>query len=297
MVGQVYGVGRQRRATFAHILVDAYVIVVFSITGEHVSDVGIVHVLGFADGSQGFDVEVGTDFEVQAQFYSVIFLVDAGERNVREGVLGVIIEHRVLGGIVHPVIIGVQVGVEPAVLELVANLGTEVAFVFQVFREVVVDLRGRERRAGRRSFPLVAYTQNKSASLSEVEGGSGLAAAVEEFCRSAFTIRVIYGQTVPHLSVALHGGSTQSAVHEEVNAIDVDGVAGPCLCLVHEDVIIVAEAVAFINTLAAIVDVVHSLGAIGCVGVFYVCVYIIEIGGAEQILQGLVVHALVGRQR
>ena len=79
MIAQVDAGSRERRAAFAHSLVHADVVGIGTAVGKHIAHVGIVGVFRLADGSKGFDVELGSHFELHAQLHAVVFLIDARE--------------------------------------------------------------------------------------------------------------------------------------------------------------------------------------------------------------------------
>ena len=119
--------------------------------------------------------------------------------------------------------------------------------------------------------------------------------------RLALAVAVVGEHTVAHLAVALHAVVGQSAGHIVV-------YIAQCLChvapehhLAGQEVVVVAELVAFLDLLALAVGaggvqvVLHGVGTLGivaqCVGVDVV----IHVG-AQHVFHGLVVLAGVGAQ-
>ena len=97
--------------------------------------------------------------------------------------------------------------------------------------------------------------------LAERDVGTSLGASVEEFRRAALAVAVVGSHTVTHLTVALHGDATYTTGNEEVGEFEVGGQRRPCLSLVDEDVVVVAELVAYLHFLGlgTVVHVVEYL--------------------------------------
>ena len=72
----------ERCATLTHVLIQYHlrlvvVVVVIGTSGRtHIPDMGIVGVLGLGNCSDGLDVELVGDLEVDTPFHTVVFLVD-----------------------------------------------------------------------------------------------------------------------------------------------------------------------------------------------------------------------------
>ena len=181
-------------------------------------------------------------------------------------------------------------------LQLVANLCGEHLLVLQVAHEVIVHLCGLEGGTRSGSLQLIAGSQQDGVSLAQVEVYAGLGSSVEELSRAALAVGVLGGQSVAHLTFALHGGPCHASVDKEVSAIEVGGVSSPELSLVDEDVVVIAEAVAFLHHLVGMVHVVLRLLAVLTVVLDDVGVDIMEGVGAEQVVHRLIVQSLVGRE-
>ena len=225
-------------------------------------------------------------------------LVDARKRHVRERVGVVIVEHAVFRDILKARVVALDVGVQPACLVLIAHLGRQYLLGREVFHEVVVDLRRGERHVGRWRLPLISATEVDGVATSGVDADAGLAASVEEVSLLALAIRVVGRETVAHLSLALQRRAANASAYEQLCAVEAKLVSRPCLRAVHEDVVVVAEAVAFLHELwrAAVVEVVERLrGSLG-VGADDIIVGVVERGCSHQVFHGLIVHALVGAE-
>ena len=108
-------------------------------------------------------------------------------------------------------------------------------------------------------------------SFTQVKVHTGLGATIEEFRRIAFSVGIVHpllhflvieiGQAVTHITFTLHRCTSDASVDKDVGAAQVYGVTCPKLCLVHEDIIVIAEAVALLDGLIGAVHIVLSLVA------------------------------------
>ena len=93
----------------------------------------------------------------------------------------------------------------------------------------------------------------------QVVGQSGLAAAVQELRRAALAVRrdtQRFCNTVAHLTVALHGVACYAACNVGCQCSLAVLQRGPQLSLVHQQVIVVAELVAFLDLAVLVVQVI-----------------------------------------
>ncbi len=104
---------REWRAGLAHAFVHDDIVGVGAPCGTHVAHVGIVDVLGLAPGADGFQVEERGESEVQSQFHTIVFFLDAGHRDIGERVDVVEIEVLPFGDMVQSAVVGIQTGMQP----------------------------------------------------------------------------------------------------------------------------------------------------------------------------------------
>ena len=193
-------------------------------------------------------------------------------------------------------VVGIEVSVHPAGLELQAQFGGEHILVAQVANEVVVHLRGCKRRACDGSFLLIADTAHECDALAHVQHGTELTTTVEEAGSLALSERVVEGKTVAHHAFALQRLTADAARQEVVQGSEVLGIGCPEVHAVHEDVVVVGKAVANLDFLVRVVGIVHGLHVAAKIGSDDVGVHVVERAGTEQVFHRLIVHALIGRQ-
>ena len=112
---------------------------------------------------------------------------------------------------------------------------------------------------------LIAYAEREYVATTECEVRTELEATINEFCSLALAERVVGSQTVTHLAVALERGVAELGSYSIVSPTEVLGVRAPHLALVDEQVVVVAEAVAFLNDCVRMVEVVLCFGRSSCV--------------------------------
>ena len=141
---------------------------------------------------------------------------------------------------------------------------------------------------------LVAYAECEHVAASEREVRAELEAAVNELRCLALAERVVSSQTVAHLAFALHRCVAESGSHSIVERSEVLGVRCPEFALIDEEVVVVAETVAFLHYSVRMVEVVLCFGrSCGVLVRDNISVDIMELRSAEQVLHSLVVHSLV----
>ena len=178
------------------------IVVVGTSSTAHIPDIGIVGILSFSDSTDGLDVEIVGDLEVDTPFHTVVDLIDACHRDIRERVDVIIIEVLPFGFILHRTIVAADVGLHEWGLDLIADFGTENLLVLKVGDEVVADLRRDESRTGLWSFPLVADTEGDDVTHTEVVGQTSFGTTVQEEGGWTLAIRVLWRHTVTHLSIS-----------------------------------------------------------------------------------------------
>ena len=141
---------------------------------------------------------------------------------------------------------------------------------------------------------LISESESKGVATAQVYVGSEFHSAVNELCRVALAVRVVLGETVAHLSVALHGCISQFTGDYIVQVAEVLRIARPQLAVVHEQVVVVTELVVFSHEAVAVVEVILHLIGIWRIGADGIGVHVVECRCSEHILHRLVVHALVG---
>lgn len=122
VVGQVDAEGVQRGAALAHAVDDTKLVDVGAAVGEQHAHVGIIGVLGFADGAQQLDVQPLSSPDVGSQLNTVVLLLDVRQRDVGKRALDVAVEEALLGDILQFGVVGVQAEAQQGVLPLVAEL-------------------------------------------------------------------------------------------------------------------------------------------------------------------------------
>ena len=176
MVAQTKTEGSERGSALAHtfIIYDFCLMVVGIVVGvvdvlgyrRHIPYVGIVDVLCFADGTDSLQVEEGSELQLQTQFYTIVFFLDAGHGDISEGVDVVKIEVLPLGDIFHATVVTAQTGREHSSHVAIGYFRTEYFFILQVTYKVIVDFGRYEDRGSLRSPPFVAGTQQEGVSAS-----------------------------------------------------------------------------------------------------------------------------------
>ena len=113
MVAEADVGSRKRCAGLAHSFVHDDVVRIGTLGGTHIAHVGVVGVLRLAPCANGIQVEERGQLEAQAQFHTVVFLLYACHRDIRERVDVVEIEVLPLGHMVQTAVIGIETGPQP----------------------------------------------------------------------------------------------------------------------------------------------------------------------------------------
>ena len=148
MIAQHDSRGRERRAAFTHAFHQGYVVVVHALRGVDVANVGITDVLGLAQRADETQVQERSQLEIEAALQSVVLLAQPRQRVVGEAVDVVEVEARPLRHVCNVVVIGAEVGMQPATQILIAHFTGEDVLIVQVAHKVVVHLGSRECRGG-----------------------------------------------------------------------------------------------------------------------------------------------------
>ena len=165
--------------------------------------------------------------------------------------------------------------------------------------EIVGDLGRDEGSLCLGSFQLVAGTQLDGVASAQIIGQTGFAATFKELGRTTFTVgrhTQCFCHTIAHLAVALHGDTTDASCHEGCQRVLLVLQRGPCLCLAHQQVVVIGKAVALFHYGVRIVQVVLYANVRRRIVAQRVGVDVVERVGAQQVLHRLVVHTLVGSQ-
>ena len=286
----------QRGSALSHAFVPADVVGHVALVREHVDDVGVGGVFGLGDGTQEVDGEVAGHLELHAQLGAVVVLLYAGHADVGERVHVVEVEVLPLCALGRVAVVGSEVHLQPFVVDGVAQLTGESLLVAQVVHEVVVHLGADEGDVDLRCALLVACAHAEGLSAAQVHVGAHLEAAVDEAGLAALAVGVVLADSVLHLAVAPHVGAAHLGGDEAVAAQFVACETGPHGGLLHEQVIVVAEAVAFLDLAVLVAQVVVDfVGTVG-IGTFGVGIAVVEVLSAQQVVHRLVVHAFVRGQ-
>ena len=113
--------------------------------------------------------------------------------------------------------------------------------------------------------------------------------------RAALSVGVVGSHAVAHLAVAGHLRATHAAAHKRVEVALVILVGRPEVGLVHQNVEVEGEAVAFSHEAVGVVHVVLYTRVVGGIGSQGIGVDVVERGGAQHVVHGHVVHVLVRR--
>ena len=277
----------KRSSAFAHVLNICVVLFDLSRLGEHVVHVGIVDVLGIADGSEGLEVKERSHLEVEAGLDAVVFFLDTCHAEVGERVRVVVVEVLPLCNVVEAAIVCIDVGVHPGILILIAELTAEHMLVAKVEHVVVADLRRDKCSVGHWWTPLVAYTNLEDVALAGIRHCPGVA-AIGDF-------------GVAQIAMTTHVGLTELAADHSLETSHLSCVGSPEQALHHLNLIVITELVAFVNERAEVVgsccvEVVLHSWVIGRIGAERISVDVVEEGSTEQVVHGLIVTVAVAAQ-
>ena len=144
-------------------------------------------------------------------------------------------------------IIRVKVGVQPGVLELIAELTAENMLIAQVHHVIVVHL-GRDKRDGcRRWSPLIARAYFEHMATARVPGETSLHAALTHVGTWALAIGIVRAKTIAHVSMAAHVSLSQLSGYHGLHIVDICHVGTPEKELLHQYIVIIAKLVSFIH--------------------------------------------------
>ena len=134
-----------------------------------------------------------------------------------------------------------------------------------------------------------------------VDTQAGLGTTFTEAGGTALAIGVLCKETIAHVALTAHRDSAQAACYHPVQTPLVEDVVAPHVALVNKEVVVVPEDVALVNQATHIVGahrVEVVLNLVGTSGVLAqgVSINIVESGGTEHVLHGLVVMTIIGRE-
>ena len=143
------------------------------------------------------------------------------------------------------------------------------------------------------SLGLHAYAHCNGVTFAQVNGASHLEATVKEAAYTTLAVGVVCKQTVAHITVTPHSGTTDSSGYEAVTAAFVLAVLCVCVEFLYIDVVVIAEAVTYIDTLVGMVQVIlHAwIGVWICTN--GIGIDIVKILAPQQVVHCLIVIARV----
>ena len=276
---------------------------VCSLRRLHVDDGSVIHVLSLADGSQRLDAERRRYLVLETPFQSVVFFLNTRHRDISERVGIVIVELLPLSSVVYMAEITTDVGLEFRTLILQACLTREYSLVSQVQHKVVVDFRRNKCCRGRRSTELKAQTcvPSQTVFLDGIRTDTPFHAAIQELTDFALAVRsnsvaLRYSDTVLHLTVALHGNTTNATGEERLVVIPIPLQRAPELSLAYVKIVVVTVFVAFLQNGVLVPQVVIDVGIANRVSTQRVSIDVAQTIRTEHIVNLLVVLTDIGCQ-